>query len=120
MQSTDSNPENYSPAPWSYEYNPYTMSEVARGSRSEAETEIPAFEICDVDGNKIFETNENSPQGLQEANARLAVAAPELLDALDYFFNIMHDYECSARKGYVKQALQKARKAISQARGVWA
>jgi hypothetical protein len=41
----------------------------------------------------------------------------ELLDALEYFFNIMHDYECSVRKGYVKIAFHKAREAIAKAKG---
>jgi hypothetical protein len=67
MHSTDSTTANCSPAPWSYEYNPYMMSTVARAARKSADTEIPAFEICDADGNKIFDTNEDSPQALQEA-----------------------------------------------------
>ena len=52
----------YSPAPWSYEYNPYTMSESVREANPAADTEIPAFEICDTDGNKLFDTNEDSPE----------------------------------------------------------
>jgi hypothetical protein len=47
----------------------------------------------------------------------LANAAPELLDALTNFFNIMHDYESSVRKGYVKEAMRRAREAIMLAKG---
>jgi hypothetical protein len=93
MNSTDSTTDNYSPAPWSYEYNPYRMSEAARVASTDADTEIPAFEICDADGNKIFDTNEDSPQGLQEANARLAVAAPELLLTLIECARLLADYD---------------------------
>jgi hypothetical protein len=95
MNCIDSTTTNYSPAPWGYEYNPYTMSSVARVATNDAETEIPAFEICDADGNKIFDTNEDSPQGLQEANARLAVAAPELLLSLIECANLLADYDQS-------------------------
>jgi hypothetical protein len=71
---------------------------------------------------------------VEEANARRIVAAVnacegiptealeqrvvhELLDALTYFFNIMHDYRSSLEKGYVKQAMQQARAAIEAATG---
>jgi hypothetical protein len=69
------------------------MSEVARVASNSADTEIPAFEIFDADGNKIFDTNEDSPQGLQEANARLAVAAPELLLSLIECARLLADYD---------------------------
>lgn len=49
--------------------------------------------------------------------ATLANAGPELLEAIEYFFNIMHDYESSVRKGYVTHALEKAREAIERAKG---
>jgi hypothetical protein len=83
----------YSPAPWSYEYNPYTMSESVREANPAADTEIPAFEICDTDGNKLFDTNEDSPEEIQEANARLAVAAPEMLLSLIECANLLADYD---------------------------
>ena len=67
----------HSPTPWSYEYNPYT---VQRGVA--AAEELPAFEIFDAGQNKIFDSNEDMPCETQEANARLASAAPELLEAL--------------------------------------
>ena len=47
----------------------------------------------------------------------LADAAPDLFDALDYFFNIMHDYRSSVEKGYVQFALEKSRKALAKAKG---
>lgn len=37
------------PAPWSYDYNPYLLKDG---------TEIPAFEICDADQNRLFTTEE--------------------------------------------------------------
>ena len=95
MNSTDSTIAHHSPVPWSYEYSPYTMSEVARVAGNDADTKIPAFEIFDADGNKIFDTNEDSPQGLQEANARLAVAAPELLLSLIECANLLADHDQS-------------------------
>ncbi len=57
--------------------------------------------------------------GSREANPRLKVmhAAPKLLDALTYFFNIMHDYRSSLDKGYVQQAMQQAKAAIAEAEG---
>lgn len=72
----------HSPAPWSYEFSPYTVREAGDGGADAAGREIPAFEIFDADGTKVFDTNEDTPAGLQEANARLATAAPALLAAL--------------------------------------
>ena len=89
MNSIDLIPENHSPAPWSYEYNPYAMNVAS----DEPDTEIPAFEIFDADGNKIFDTNEHLPQKLQEANACLAAAAPELLLSLIECANLLADYD---------------------------
>lgn len=97
----------HSPAPWAYGYSPYQGND----------GEIPAFEIFDADGNKVFDTNEDTPAELQEANARLCGAAPELLDALTFFFNIMHDYRSSVEKGYVQLAMLQAKTAIDTATG---
>src|SRR5665213_1803661 len=113
MNSTDSTTKSYSSAPWSYEYNPYTMNEVARVASNSADTEIPAFEIFDADGNKIFDTNEDSPQGLQEANARLAVAAPELLLSLIECARLLADYDES--DGEEGQIYRRATAIIEQA-----
>jgi hypothetical protein len=67
---------SYSPAPWSYGYNPYSVRS------SGAEQELPAFEILDANQDKVFDTNEDTPPELQEANARLATAAPVMLETL--------------------------------------
>ena len=67
----------HSPAPWSYGYNPYTLQKAGADDR-----ELPAFEIFDAEGNKVFDTNEDLPAEIQEANASLATAAPALLEAL--------------------------------------
>jgi hypothetical protein len=57
--------------------------------------------------------------GSYQADARLRVmhAGPQLLEALTFFFNIMHDYRCSVEKGYVQLAMQKSKTAIEQATG---
>jgi hypothetical protein len=67
----------HSPAPWSYEYNPYTLQRARIN-----DGELAAFEIFDAEGNKVFDTNEDMPREIQEANACLAAAAPQLLEAL--------------------------------------
>jgi hypothetical protein len=71
------NTTTHSPTPWSYEYNPYTLQMAGADDR-----ELPAFEILDAEQNKIFDTNEDMPSEIQEANACLAAAAPGLLEAL--------------------------------------
>lgn len=73
--------QDHSPAPWTYGYNPYTVQSEA--SLLGVGVEIPAYEIFDAEGNKLFDTNEDSPAERQEANARLIATAPELLDALE-------------------------------------
>ena len=98
----------HTPGPWICQYSPYT---------SQDDQEIPAFEVHGDRGEKVCDTNEDRPALEQEANARLIAAAPELLDALEYFFNIMHDYESSLRKGYIITAFEQARAAIARAKG---
>ena len=71
----------HTPVSWTYQYSPYT---------SQHGEEIPAFEVHG-DEEKVCDTNENRPSEEQEANARLIAAAPELFDALENFFNIMHE-----------------------------
>jgi hypothetical protein len=66
----------HSPLPWGYEYDRYTTKDGKN---------IPAFSIFDAEANRIFDTNEDTPADLQEANACLAVAAPSLLEELSYF-----------------------------------
>jgi hypothetical protein len=72
----------HSPTPWTYDYSPYTLRTTGSGDGGNVGDEIPAFEVVDADGNKLFDTNENLPCELQEANACLATAAPALLEAL--------------------------------------
>jgi hypothetical protein len=78
----------HSPSPWSYEYNPYTL-----GRGEEAGVELAAFEVFDAEGNKVFDTNEDLPSDVQEANARLAASAPDLLAVLDRCANLLADYD---------------------------
>ena len=56
-------------------------------------TELPAFEIFDAEQNKIFDTNEDMPADIQEANARLASCAPTLLAALNRCAILLADYD---------------------------
>jgi hypothetical protein len=67
----------HSAAPWSYAYSPYTLERAGAEAR-----ELPAFEIFDAEGNTVFDTNEDMPAEIQEANASLATAAPAMLEAL--------------------------------------
>jgi len=99
---------------WHYEYLPYTVTE-SDGS----ERELPNYRIFPDDAPEeyIAETNEHLPGDVQESHALLIAAAPQLLDALSYFFNIMHDYASSAEKGYIEVALDQARVAILRATG---
>jgi hypothetical protein len=94
------------PGPWIYEYSPW---------KAQDGSEIPAFEVHRAE--KVCDTNESCTVEEQEANARLIAAAPELYDALEHFFNIMHDYESSLRMGYVKHAMDMARAALTSAKG---
>ena len=103
----------HSPAPWGYEYSPWTI-------RSEHHTrgvgaEVPAYEIFDDDGNKLFDTNENSPADLQEANACLATAAPRLLASLITCANLLADHDGS--EGEEGEAYREAVAAIAEATG---
>ena len=102
--------------PLDYDYEPYFMSDL---DNMAIKREIPGFRIYPQDRPEEFiaQTNEDLPCDVQEAHARLFTAAPELLDALEFFFNIMHDHECSVRKGYVKHAMDMARAAIAKATG---
>ena len=67
----------HSPAPWTCEYSPYRLQ---RGGTDEME--LAAFEVFDAEGVKVFDTNEDMPSDIQEANACLAAAAPDMLKAL--------------------------------------
>jgi hypothetical protein len=95
----------FSPAPWAYEYSPY------QGRNGE----IPAFEIFDADGNKVFDSNEDTDAGLQEANARLGSTAPRLLAALVVCANLLADYDDA--QGEEGDAYREALAAITEATG---
>lgn len=103
----------YSPAPWAYEYNPYTVGPA--DSPLDSGAELPAYEVFDDDGNKVFDTNEDMPAGLQEANARLAAAAPRLLASLVRCANLLADFDASDEEE--GQAYREALAAIQEATG---
>jgi hypothetical protein len=96
----------HSPSPWSYEYNPYT-------GRSGAE--IPAFEIFDANCDKVFDTNEDTPCELQEANARMGAAAPRLLASVVTCANLLADFDES--DGPEGEAYREALAAVTEATG---
>lgn len=81
--------------------------------------DIPCYRIFPGEDPEkyICETNEHLSGEEQEKHACMISAAPELFEALRYFFNIMHDYECSVRKGCMKLAFEMAREALAKANG---
>ncbi|MFL5241542.1 MAG: hypothetical protein ACJ8FY_05495 [Gemmataceae bacterium] len=104
---------SHSPAPWGYEYSSWTI-------RSEHDTrgvgaEIPAYEIFDANGDKVFDTNETTPADLQEANACLATAAPRLLASLITCATLLADFDES--DGEEGEAYREALAAIAEATG---
>jgi hypothetical protein len=60
---------------WTYDYLPY---------RTNQGKEIPCFEIVDREGRRVALTDEDTPAELQEADARLIAAAPDMKHALDH------------------------------------
>lgn len=101
-----------------YDYSPY---------QSQQGEEIPAFEICNEEGEKVADTNENQPCEYQEAIAALFAASPEMLRVLeaaqqiDWVHNaaITDDIE-ALRKiclAYAAWWNQKALPVIAQAKG---
>ena len=106
-------PISHSPTPWGYEYSPYTVR--AEHSPLGRDAEIPAFEIFDANSNKVFDTNEDAPADLQEANARLAAAAPRLLASLVTCANLLAD--CDESDGEEGEAYREALSAINEATG---
>jgi hypothetical protein len=95
-----------SPAPWSYEYSPY---------RRQDGREIPAFEVYDAHGDKVFDTNEDTPCELQEQNARLAAAAPSLRLALSESVRLLADFE--GADGEESRAYRNGLVALAEAGG---
>lgn len=98
----------------SYVYDPYTQI----SDTEAAGHEIPCFRIYENGTDVIAETNEDLPEEIQERYARLFAAAPKLAHALEYLFNVMHDYESSFQKGYIKHALKLAREALTDAKTI--
>jgi hypothetical protein len=105
----------HSPAPWDYEYSPYTVRNPGTHGTKKVGDDIPAFEVFDSDGNKVFDTNEDSPAELQEANARMGAAAPRLLASLVTCANLLADYDESS--GEEGDAYREAIAAITVATG---
>ncbi len=103
----------HSPAPWSCQYNPYTVT--SEHSPLGVGAEIPAYEILDADANKVFDTNEDTPAELQEANARLGASAPRLLAALIECARLLADYDES--DGEEGEAYREAIAAIIETNG---
>lgn len=101
----------HSPAPWSYDYSPYR----SRQGEDRIDFDIPAFEIFDTDCNKVFDTNEDTPCELQEANARMGAAAPRLLASLVTCANLLADFDES--DGSEGEAYREALAAITEATG---
>ena len=95
-----------SSSPWSYDYNPHVLQDG---------TEVPAFEICDAEQNRIFTTEELTPQNQQEANARLAASAPCLREALRECIRLLADFDES--EGEEGVAYRAAAAALEQAEG---
>lgn len=100
-----------SPAPWAYEYNPYIVR--SADAPPDSGTELAAYEVFDDDGNKVFDTNEDMPAELQEANARLAATAPRLLASLIRCAELLADFDGS--DGEEGEAYREAVAAIQEA-----
>jgi len=100
----------HSAGPWAYEYSPYT---VQRGD--EPSVDLPAFEVFDAEGNKLFDTNEDMPSELQDANARMASTAPEMLAVLDRCAILLADYD--EQGGEVGDAYRDTIEVITKATG---
>jgi hypothetical protein len=105
----------HSPEPWSYQYSPYTVRDTGTDATSTVGDDLPAFEVFDAEGNKVFDTNEDTPADLQEANARFASVAPRLLASLITCANLLADHaESDGEEG---RAWREALDAIDQATG---
>jgi hypothetical protein len=105
----------HSPAPWYHEFSPYRVRiSGAHGSKKPGDL-IPTYGVYDVYGDKVFDTNEDTADALQEANARLGSAAPRLLAALIDCASLLTD--CEGSDGEEYEAWREAIAAIAEATG---
>ena len=105
-----------------FQYEPYFQS---ISDASDMDKEIPCYRIHawdQIDGQPdrpIAETSADMPEEVQRRFAYLFAASEDLRDALDNLLSIMHDYESSLAKGYVNDAVEKARRALALAKQGW-
>jgi hypothetical protein len=81
---------------------------------------LPAFEIFDAEGDKLFDTNEDMPAEIQEANVRLATAALAMLEALrlaQRALNTAPRFRVGDMDSY--QIAAQVDNAIAEATGTW-
>jgi hypothetical protein len=96
----------HTPGPWSHEWQ-FIVAPDPTG----VHPDIYIAEIAESDEDGRVASTEQ-----QEANARLIAAAPELLDALAYFYNTIRDYPSSVRYPFT-DAKDRARAALAKAKG---
>ena len=77
-------------------------------------------DIEPLDQIEVWDQKTGKRAAWQSDDYLLRKAAPDLYKALDYFFNIMHDYESSRRKGYIQLAMEQTRAALAKARPITA
>lgn len=77
-------------------------------------------DIEPLDQIEVWDQKTGKRASWQSDDYRLRKAAPDLYKALDYFFNIMHDYGSSRRKGYIQLAMEQAWAALAKARPITA
>lgn len=99
----------HTPGPWSTDWG-FIVAPDPNGV-------YPDLYIAEIAREDSEEPDRVASLEVQEANARLLAAAPELLAALEYFYNISHDLPSSLEKGYLAQAQAQARAALCRARG---
>ena len=71
-----------------------------------------------LDQIQIWDSQRGTLASWESDDYRLRQAAPDLHKALEFFFNIMRDYDSSRRKGYVQLAIEQARAALAKARPI--
>ena len=71
--------------------------------------------IEDLDQIEVWDQTSGNRALWESDDYRLRKAAPDLYKALEYFFNIMHDYDSSRRKGYIRLAMEQAQAVLAKA-----